>query len=57
MDMLKRFLMDERGMESVEWGVMLALIVAGLVTVVASIGGKVKDAFDRVDGELPGGTG
>lgn len=46
--MLKRFLSDERGMETVEWAVLSALIVAGLIAVVAVIGSNVKAAFDKL---------
>ena len=36
--MLKAFWSDERGTETVEWGITGGLIVAGLVLVVAAIG-------------------
>ena len=42
---IKRFLSDEQGMETVEWAVLAALIVAGLVTVIASLGGNVLTKF------------
>ncbi len=36
---------DEQGMETVEWGVMAALIVAALVGVIAALGGNVLAKF------------
>lgn len=45
MYILKQFFRDEQGMETVEWAVLAALIVAGLVTVIAGLGTNVKNAF------------
>jgi Flp pilus assembly pilin Flp len=39
------FIRDERGMETVEWGVLAALIVAGLVTVIGTLGTNVLNKF------------
>ena len=51
--MLKVFLYNERGTETVEWGIMAGLIVAGLVTVVTGIGAWVLAQLQQ----LPGGGG
>jgi len=48
MALLKRFASDERGMETVEWAVLAALIVAGLIGVVAGVGTNVKAAFTKL---------
>lgn len=48
MTLVKRFLSDERGMETVEWAVLAALIVAGLVGVITSLGGNVLAAFNNL---------
>ncbi|MHC4187535.1 MAG: Flp family type IVb pilin [Planctomycetota bacterium] len=45
MNILKRFLKDEKGMETVEWAVLAALIVVGLVTVIGTLGDNVLTAF------------
>jgi len=37
---------DEQGMETVEWGVMAALIVAALVTAIATLGTNVLNKFN-----------
>ena len=52
--LLKKFASDERGMETVERAVLAALIVAGLIGVVAGIGTNVKAAFQKLqDGTKP----
>jgi pilus assembly protein Flp/PilA len=45
MQIVSRFVRDEQGMETVEWGVLAALIVAGLVTVIGTLGTNVKNKF------------
>jgi len=44
-NIFRRFCRDERGMETVEWGVLAALIVAGLVAVIAGLGTNVLNKF------------
>jgi len=46
--LLKKFVADDKGMETVEWAVLAALIVAGLIAVVAGVGSNVKSAFDKL---------
>ncbi len=48
MEVLKRFWKDERGLETVEWAVIAALIVGGLVAIIAALGGNVKTMFERL---------
>jgi Flp pilus assembly pilin Flp len=45
---VRRFLKDDRGMETVEWAILAALIVAGLIGIVAGVGGNVKSAFTNL---------
>jgi Flp pilus assembly pilin Flp len=42
---VRRLLNDEQGMETVEWGVMAALIVAALVAAIGVLGGNVLARF------------
>ena len=42
---VKAFVRDDRGMETVEWAILAALIVAGLVAVIAGLGGNVLNKF------------
>jgi Flp pilus assembly pilin Flp len=44
--MLRRLAADESGMETVEWGVLAALLVAGVITALTSLGANVKRQFD-----------
>lgn len=41
----KAFLRDDRGMETVEWAILAALIVAGLVAVIGGLGTNVLNRF------------
>ncbi|MDB5293222.1 MAG: Flp/Fap pilin component [Phycisphaerales bacterium] len=43
-----RFIRDERGMETVEWGVLAALIVVGLVTAIGTLGNHVLTKFNAL---------
>ena len=52
MNLLKSFLANERGTETVEWGLMAGLIVGGLVVTVAAIGTWVRDKFNQLNTEL-----
>jgi Flp pilus assembly pilin Flp len=49
--LVSRFIRDERGMETVEWGVLAALIVAGLVGVIAGLGANVKAKFTNLQNQ------
>ena len=42
------FFRDERGMETVEWGVLAALIVAGLIAVIGGLGTNVLSKFQTL---------
>jgi Flp pilus assembly pilin Flp len=42
------FIRDERGMETVEWGVLAALIVAGLVGVIGGLGSNINKKFQNL---------
>lgn len=54
---LKGFLRDEEGATAVEYGVMVALIAAAIVTVVFFVGQQVKNAFQKVCASLGNVTG
>jgi Flp pilus assembly pilin Flp len=42
---LKQFAREEQGMETVEWAILAALIVAGLVAVISGLGSNVLAKF------------
>jgi len=46
--MIKRFVRDEQGLETVEWAILAALIVAGLVTVITGLGNNVVNKFSAL---------
>ena len=52
MDLVKSFLSNESGTETVEWGLMVGLIVGGLVLVVAGIGTWVNGRFEQLQTDL-----
>ena len=45
---------EERGATAVEYGIMVALIAAVIISVVAIVGNDVLAAFTTVDEALPG---
>ncbi len=51
-NLVKTLLSDERGTETVEWGLMAGLIVGGLVLTVAAIGTWVKTKFQDLQTDL-----
>ena len=44
---------DERGTETLEWGLVCGLIVVGAITMIALIGPKVTDMWNDVNNEIP----
>jgi len=51
-NLLKSFFSNERGTETVEWGLMAGLIVGGLVVTVVAIGAWVRDKFAELQTDL-----
>ena len=54
MEMVKRFIKDEQGLETVEYAIILGLIVVATITFVLAIGGKVKNAFENANESMTG---
>jgi len=54
MEHLKRFWKDESGLETVEYAIILGLIVAGTIGLVVSLGAWVNGRFSEVMEELDG---
>jgi Flp pilus assembly pilin Flp len=52
LSVFKSFVRDEKGLETVEYAIILGLIVAGTVGVIAAIGIWVNGQFVTVQGEL-----
>ncbi len=51
-NLLKSFFSDERGTETVEWGLMAGLIVGGLIVIVFAIGTWVRNQFSDLQSDL-----
>jgi Flp pilus assembly pilin Flp len=47
-----RFLKDEQGTETLEWGLVCGLIVIGGIIAIASIGPKVTAMWSNVDAAI-----
>jgi len=55
-NLIKKFIRDEKGLETVEYAVMTALIVAAVVVAIGLLSGAVTDRFDSVEGVISGIT-
>lgn len=49
----RSFLRDERGTETLEWGLVCGLIIVGALVAVAMIGPKITDMWNDVNNEIP----
>ena len=47
--MLKSFLSDEKGLETVEYAIIAGLIVVALITLITTIGSKVYNKFNNLN--------
>ena len=56
MKTVKGFIMNERGLETVEYAIILGLIVVGTIVLIGTLGGWVKDQFQGVVDVLPSST-
>lgn len=52
MQTIKRFLKDEQGLETVEYAILLGLIVAGTIAAVVGIGAWVSGRFEATESQL-----
>ena len=52
MKLLKSFLKDEQGLETVEYAIIAGLIVSGLIAIIIAIGNWVHGAFTNLQTEL-----
>lgn len=52
MEKMIRFFKDEEGATAVEYGLIVALIAAVIVTIVATLGGQISTAFNKVSTAL-----
>ncbi len=50
--LIKNFIKDEEGATAVEYGVLIALVIAASVTIIGTLGSKIEGAFTDVDDAL-----
>ena len=50
---LLRFCKDQRGTETLEWGLVCGLIVVGAITAIALIGPKITSMWNDVNNTIP----
>ncbi|MEO6434840.1 MAG: Flp family type IVb pilin [Tepidisphaeraceae bacterium] len=48
-----RFLTDESGTETLEWGLVCGLIVVGSIAAITTIGPKITDLWNDINADLP----
>ena len=46
--LIRNFFKNEEGLETVEWGVMLFLIIGGLILVVTLLGNQIEGIFTEI---------
>jgi len=51
---IKKFFKDDAGATAVEYGVLIALIIAACVVIIGVLGGQINDAFNNVSTQLTG---
>lgn len=50
---IRNFLKEEEGASAVEYGVLVALIIAVAIVMIGNVGTKVNSAFTKVDTAMP----
>jgi pilus assembly protein Flp/PilA len=55
MGKLLQFFKEEEGASAVEYGILVALIAAAIISVVAALGGKISSSFQKVNAQLEQG--
>lgn len=56
-EQLQKFWMDEEGGEAVEWPLVVALVVIGLIAAWAALGDAIVRVLTAIVGELDGAVG
>ena len=51
--MVSKFIRDDRGTETLEWGLVCGLIVVGAIVAISSLGPKVTKMWNDLDGKVP----
>jgi len=56
MKILSRFWRDQRGTETLEWGLVCGLLIIGAITAITFIGPKVTNMWNDVNNNIPTGN-
>ena len=56
MQTLGRFLSDDRGTETLEWGLVCGLLVIGAIVAIGLIGPKVTAMWNNLNNKIPNST-
>ena len=51
-NLVARFVKDESGATAIEYGLIAALIGVAIITAASTLGGEIKNTFDKISGEL-----
>lgn len=54
MNLFMRFVRDDRGLETVEWAVLSALIVGALITAIGGLSTAIQGRFNSLAGTVNG---
>ncbi len=55
--LVRKFIKDESGMETIEWALVGALVVLGFVTIWGAFGPKIATVFTNMGNELDSASG
>ena len=55
-DNMRNRMNDDRGVTAVEYGLMVAAIAVAIIVVVFTLGGHLRDLFDKVDKSIAAHT-
>jgi pilus assembly protein Flp/PilA len=55
-NLVQKFIKDERGATSIEYGLIAAGIGVALVTIVSNVGGEIQSLFNNMLSDLQGFT-
>jgi len=50
---IERFARDQRGTETLEWGLICGLIIVGAIAMITLIGPKVQKLWEDFNGSIP----
>jgi pilus assembly protein Flp/PilA len=52
MNLLKKFLLDQKGATAIEYGLIAGLIAVAIITAITTVGTSLANKFNQVSGNL-----